>query len=75
MNVYLYYTILELLKVAAFLYFLQLIFMGITIALDGISKESKVFNCRKRLILSCIPFYWIIAVVHYIVNAYNKLDS
>lgn len=75
MNVYLYHTTLELLKLGAFLYLLQLIFMGVTIALDGISNESKVFNCRKRLVLSFIPFYWIIAIIHYIINSYNKLDS
>lgn len=75
MNINLYYSILEVLKIAAFVYLLQIIFMGITIAIDGISKDSKIFNCRKRLMLSFIPFYWIIAFVSYVISSYNKLDT
>lgn len=75
MNLSLYYIILEVIKIVTFFYLLQLIFMGITIALDGISKESKIFNCRKKLILSFIPFYWIIAAIQYVIRSYNNLDT
>lgn len=75
MTLYLYYTTLELLKIAAFIYLLQLIFMGITIAIDGISKQSKIFNCRKKLMLSFIPFYWIMAFIQYVIRSYNNLDT